>query len=437
VLTIVTESAETTWLIFILEEFKRINRADFAIRVLSLGEVSDEDKVIFYTGEYSRGCCIPNRSSLERPNSRMHWLDSDLFVMADTLTDDARFAVPYDLLYNAFVFLSRREEYFTEKNGGRIHSYSRRHPRQDLATFGSPVVNHLFDRLEDLIVRQYPELKFRGAEPPVIEWSHDVDYLEKTVQLRLKQTALNGGKLLGEWLSPSRAVKQLAETLSFLLFPAQYWCWDYWEALEKKWRQRSVFYVYIAAGKKDLLNWLLDPSYDVAASPKIQEKLRYLRGEGFEVGLHGSIRSATDEEQLIKEKTLLQNVLGEEVIKIRQHWLRYEERRTPALHSRYFQFDSTLGWNDRMGFRSGCVSRHRHFDHGQNKPYRHLITPLIIMDSHIYGPVRQREALSQTGLALIKILSRFKTSYVSINWHQRVCSPEYQWQAYYEKLLTL
>jgi hypothetical protein len=436
-LYIATDLSDTAWLSYLLDEFHCINRAEFSFRIVQIDEIGEDNATLAYTREYFQGLCIPNRSRRGQPSSNIHWLTSDLFVLPDTLTDDARFACSFDLFWNAFVFLSRLEEYSAEKNGGKIYSYCNRHPRREKASFRIPVVNHLFDHLEKLIRNHYPHLSFGEPQKPFVELSHDVDYLKKTVQLRLKRTISNCFQMTRDLRSPSRFFGNLLETLSFLLAPAEYWCFDFWEEVEKNFQQRSVFYVYVATGKKTWISWLLDPSYDLAADPRLQDKLRHLLQEGFEIGLHGSIRSANEEKQLSREKELLENFLGSQVIKVRQHWLRYEESLTPALHSRYFLFDSTLGWNDQMGFRSGCASRHRHFDHESHLPCRHIITPMIIMDSHIYDGVGQIHALSQQALALIRNIRQYKTTHVSINWHQRVCSPDYGWQTLFEQILDL
>ena len=49
----------------------------------------------------------------------------------------------YDIFWNAFVFLSRLEEYWKEKNKKQIKSYVKNHPRKEKATFDVPVVNNL------------------------------------------------------------------------------------------------------------------------------------------------------------------------------------------------------------------------------------------------------------------------------------------------------
>ncbi len=437
-LIIATDLQDTRWLQYLWGEFARLQRAGFAARIVPLGsEVESGTPVLYYTREFQPGCWLPNLGQAP-PRREVQWLSPEIFLADGQLARDARCACPYDPFWNAFACLSRLEEYLEEKRGGRINSYARNHPRLDKATFAVPVVNHLFNALEGLIRAHFPALPFGAGEKPVIELSHDLDYIEKTVQLRLKQTVFNCfNTLKAVYVNPGEAAGFARRSLRFLLASPSYWCFNYWEDLEKRYNRRSVFYIYARTGARDWRTWLFDPSYDIAANAKLQQQLRRLLAEGFEVGLHGSWHSAVQEGRLAAEKALLGEVLQREVTKTRQHWLKYSEAITPGLHHRYFQFDSTLGWNDLMGFRSGCASRYRPYDHGSHKALDYQVTPLVVMDSTIFDYGAAAAAtLAQEAFALLEKLGQFKTSHVSISWHQRVCSPDYGWHGLYEQILS-
>jgi hypothetical protein len=270
----------------------------------------------------------------------------------------------------------------------------------------------------------------------VVELSHDVDYINKTSQLRLKQTAFNGYNTLKALKNPSVFINKAKSTVSFLFSNTSCWCFNYWESLEKKYKKRSVFYIYVQTKKKNLLSWLIDPSYDVKTNKKLQLKLKQLIYDGFEVGLHGSYNSAADEKRLVKEKAILEDIVGMRVEKIRQHWLRYEERITPVLHNKHFKYDSTIGWNDRIGFRSGCASRYRPYNHDKQQPFDYMVTPQVIMDSAIFDYDAERIKLqTKKALLMIKNIQSLKTPHISISWHQRVCNDDYRWHKLYEKIL--
>lgn len=434
-LYIATDLANISWLRYILEEFSRLNRAEFSVEFSPLQNAYHHLNVLYYTKSFVKGANIPNRSHI-RPNGCTQWISESLFILENTHESDNRFACSYDLLWNAFIFLSRYEEYEHEKADGNISSYLHNHPRKDKSTFNVAIVNCLFDELEKIIARFFPKLTFGGGQKPVIELSHDVDYIEKTVQIRLKQSAFNGYNTLKAITNPSKFFRLLWKTLLFLWTNPSYWCFEYWQEIEKSYNTRSIFYFFVKTDKQNLMSWLMDPSYDITAKRRLQKKINQLIEEGFEIGLHGSYFSATDDFQISKEKEILEKNINHEVTKIRQHWLRYQERITPVLHNRYFKFDSTLGWNDQIGFRSGCAGRYRPYDHQNQKGFDFMVTPQIIMDSTIfdYG-TNHEEKVTAKALSMIINLQRFKKPHVSISWHQRVSSTDYKWNILYEKIL--
>ena len=434
-LYIATDSENINWLSYIFEEFSRLNKIQFSFVIGAPDDAGDYLGVLYYTRYFVKGVNIPNRSHI-RPNGTIQWISEGIFIIESTCDTDNRFACSYDLLWNAFIFLSRFEEYEYETAGGNIGSYRCKHPRKDKSTFDIPIVNFLFDELEKIIARFFPKLAFGGRQKPVIELSHDVDYIEKTVQIKLKQLAFNGYNTLNAITNPSMFFQVLWKTLKFIGSRPSYWCFDYWQELEKSHNTRSIFYFYAKANKQNLMSRLIDPSYDITTNTRLQKKIIQLIEEGFEIGLHGSYLSATNDTQLLREKELLESVTNHDVIKVRQHWLRYQECSTPVLHNRYFQFDSTLGWNDHMGFRSGCACRYRPYNHQRQKPFQFMVTPQIIMDANIfdYG-IDRVEYLSVKALSLIQSLKQFKSSHVSVSWHQRVACQDYKWHGLYEKLL--
>ncbi len=434
-LYIETDLQDARWLVYIMEEFARINEAEFPIRLISKQDKNNSACVINYSTTPSEGICIPNRAYI-RPNGKTEKLSNGIYIQEGTKSEDRHYAFRYDLFWNAFVFLSRLEEYLSEVEGQNIHSYSFNHPRQDKSTFEAPVVNHLFDELERIIRKNFPKLSFGQKQKPIIEYSHDIDYIDKTLQLRLKQTGFSLFTAAKNLTRPLFFGKHIKKTAAFLFSSPSYWCFDYWEDLEKKANVRSIFYAYAQTTKKDLKSIIFDPSYKIRMNKRLSQRLRRLLQEGFEIGLHGSFRSATDEERLSKEKTILEESIRTELHKVRQHWLRYFERVTPYIHDKLFKYDSTLGWNDRIGFRSGIANQYRPYDHKNQKPFNYLITPQVIMDANIfeYG-VDRIESLSQKAMQLLGDLRELKSAHVSISWHQRVCNSDYRWHGLYENIL--
>ena len=382
-LTIKTDEKNRAWLIYIVQEFKRINAASFEISVVDVNDSKKYENCLFYTREYIHGLSIVNTSQIS-PDKGYIKLRDGIHVIQDTRTKDKRFTCEYDIFWNSFVILSRLEEFLSENNGKKILSYSFKHPRKDKETFGVPVANNIFNELEMIVRKYFPQLTFDRKEEPVIELSHDVDYIRKTNKLRFKQTLFNGYNILKVIRRPKALLKRCSRTIRFFVSNPSYWCFDFWEELEKKHNKRSIFYVYVKTKTIDFRSWMLDPSYNIEENKQLQQHIKNLLEDGFKIGLHGSYNSAVNENLLREEKERLENCIDTEINQVRQHWLRYEENSTPYIHNALFRYDSTLGWNDRMGFRNGCASVFKPFDHRNRKPFEFFEIPQIIMDSTIF-----------------------------------------------------
>lgn len=113
--------------------------------------------------------------------------------------------------------------------------------------------------------------------------------------------------------------------------------------LEKKYEARSTFFFMATTDH--------DQRYDIW---ELEPDLRNIRAQGFEVALHGGMESYQDASILIQEKERLEQVLGAQVIGIRQHYLRFDLEKTwQAQVAAGFLYDATLGYADQIGFRNG------------------------------------------------------------------------------------
>lgn len=432
-LTIKTDLQDTSWLRYILDQFTKINLANFQINITSLDDSHSYPNKLYYCRKYKKGQLSIFNSSEVIPNGYIEHLDNALFILENTKNE--LFDIGYDIFWNAFVFLSRYEEYLSEKNDKNVYSYSSRHPRVDKTSFDTPIVNLLFNKFEEFLKRNFSSLDFGEAQEPTLDLSHDVDYIDKTIQLRLKQTAFNSFNTIKSITKPKKFFENLGKTLRFAFSNPSYWCFDYWQNLEQKYNKTSTLYIYVKNGSKNFKLWLIDPSYDVKINSELQKKLKELYEDGFKIGLHGSYESAKDFQKLKEEKDILEKILDIQITKTRQHWLNYFEAITPKSHNELFEFDSTLGWNDRIGFRSGCASLYHPYDFESKKAYKFKAIPQVIMDSNLYDYADDEEIFQSAKGLLQQAKDVSKTMHISISWHQRVCSSDYGWYKFYEEVL--
>ena len=301
-----TEISEKRWLRYILDEFLRIQSANFTIDIVDNIPVTSPDPILYYSNQPQKGRTIykgdHNKEDIDLQ------LNGDVLSEAKSRTNNNAFVANYDLLWNAFVQLSRLEEYRSEVNGHKILSYSGRHPRKDKDSFYKPWVNIYFNRLENIITDNFPELEFGNGVQSRIELSHDLDYIKKTIQLRLKQTAFNGYNVL-KAIGKNNFGECLKKTASFLFSNPSYWCFEFWEEIESNAETSSTFYIYSKHKSNSFRSWLIDPSYDIDRNKKLQDKLHDLEARGWQIGLHGSYASADDFEILKDEKERLEYII--------------------------------------------------------------------------------------------------------------------------------
>jgi hypothetical protein len=365
------------------------------------------------------------------------WVHSDFPVYRSTILEDSG-EENYDIFYNAFVHLSRLEEWETEKKGKFIHSYSFNHPQKDKRIWKIPIVNYLFNELEKRIKAKYPDISFGGRARPVIEFSHDVDYITKTLQLRIKQTCFNlynCGRFFLQ-IDFKKTFSKFKDSIVFAFSNCDYWCFQQWAELEKQLNIKSVYYFFANSYKQcgfNIKKWLIEPSYDISNNRRLKDKCKELINNGNKIGIHGSFVSAGDEKFFIKEKEALEHSINCVITKGRQHWLNYYENKTPYIYERSgIKEDSTLGFNDIAGFRAGVASKYNPYDHRNNRPFSFKEIPLVVMDSHLYDYSNDPdfEYLSW----LYTSMDNVKNFAISIDWHERAISAEYKWSADYHKL---
>jgi hypothetical protein len=114
------------------------------------------------------------------------------------------------------------------------------------------------------------------------------------------------------------------------------------------------------------------------------------------------------------------------------HWLYFDVDSPKRLEDAGFDYDSTWGYNEAVGYRAGTSQVFRPL-----KCERLMELPMSIMDSALFFPgrmhLRKDEAWQLCGL-IVNNASRFGGALV-VNWHERSLAPERLWGGFYEKLL--
>jgi hypothetical protein len=194
----------------------------------------------------------------------------------------------------------------------------------------------------------------------------------------------------------------------------------------------STFF-FMAANRSDF-----DTGYDPDCS-WFKPVLAALRQSGATIGLHASYASHLDIPELITEKQCLEAAMGQPIHSARQHYLRFMVPNTwRSLDLAGFRLDSTLGYVEHEGFRSGTCHPFETFDLKENRSLKLVELPLIVMDGTLHG---YRKLTPSAGLKIIELMSsRCKSveGTFTLLWHNTSLANQWEhWVPVYLNSLLL
>jgi len=332
------------------------------------------------------------------------------------ILQDNKAIISADIISAAFYLLSGWQEYFSDERDrhGRFP-----YAASVQATYGFvalPVVNYYFDVMRAAVehVSGQPLRPRRWGSPKAAFAafiSHDVDNLRSA------------------WKAPAKAALQQRQFGLFSrLLKKRLTQPDAWNNLElvaaslTQYSAKSTFFILPAQGKAADST----PNADYRLTNRLWKQLVRLQEAGWEIGLHGSIGTATDFGQLLGESELFESHAG-----IRFHYLGWEPRQTPEtlamLEFTSFVYDSTLGFAEHFGFRhSNCLPFYP-FDFRKRggEAADFLEIPLNVMDATLHHPNYLQLAPNEILPALAPVFAEIKRfgGVASVLWHNENFDP--------------
>ncbi len=163
----------------------------------------------------------------------------------------------------------------------------------------------------------------------------------------------------------------------------------------------------------------------------IGDDLKKLLSANREISVHG-IDAWRDSSRGRDELQEIQKITGAAETGVRMHWLYFDSQAPATLEKAGFSYDSTVGYNETIGYRAGTtqVFKHSRVDHL-------LEIPLHIMDTALFYPSYMNLTNDQAKAAMLPLIenvTRFG-GVLTINWHDRSLGPERLWEDAYLALL--
>ena len=271
-----------------------------------------------------------------------------------------------------------------------------------------------------LIRRFFKELGYEPLDHPWISReaeaafvvSHDVDYPQIIRSIECLR------------LLKSRGLKSLPSIKGVLNGTNNFWRFSDWVEFEKRFGIRSAF--YFMARKGSLFQYATgtpDGLYDIR-TPEFIELFRYLKDEGCEVGLHASYNAYHDVDQLRREKTLLEDLVGLHVEGNRHHYWRLNPAAPyETLHKHQqvgLSYDSSLAFEFYPGFRRGICHPFRVFHPTERCELDLVELPPAWMDDHFDRRLEQNRIVDPESYALGLVnMARATSGVVVVDYHAR------------------
>ena len=212
---------------------------------------------------------------------------------------------------------------------------------------------------------------------------------------------------------------------------------DFWRPFEDYAKveegRRSTFFLIPFKGRPGLApdgtpnSWRASP-YGIG---EIHEEMKQASGRGSELAVHG-IDAWRDADAGREEMRQLNSLTGKKTAGIRMHWLYFSADSPRTVELAGFDYDSTWGYNDAVGYRAGT-----------SQPFRPMVCetlmelPMSIMDSALFSSGRMNlgpQKASQLCSRIVANARRFGGTVV-INWHERSLAPERLWGLFYRELV--
>lgn len=206
--------------------------------------------------------------------------------------------------------------------------------------------------------------------------SHDVDFYFTTLASALRRLAKNLGVAVAVYRSLDYFWSSVSMIVQLLRGKR---VGDYIPALLSRledFQSTSTFFVVPQQLHRR------DPNYSLRELAPIAH---HAAARGFAVEMHASYDSSVKARTLRADVAAHTDLLGSAPMGSRQHWLRFDN--TESLYQMVAEagllFDSSVGFTDHVGFRSGASFAFPPYNFRQERPYEFLEIPLALMDGSL------------------------------------------------------
>ena len=328
-----------------------------------------------------------------------------LYGKAGLVKNSNHWHLNVDIFGAAFFMLSRYEELITQDRDQHD-----RFPATASVAFKAnfldrPIVNEYLEVLWECMRSLWPELKREKRYFKKVI-TCDVDFPYDLVARSLSKTIVRVGARVVRDRSYCVALKDgvnyITSKFGCYFFDNYYnnlkWIMD----TNEKAGNKVAFYFIPKITSEEF------DCQSLISQPRVRKLLKEMNDRGHEIGFHPGYMTYQSDSAFHESSQFLRQTLGEEGIVQsniggRQHYLRWDASRTPMLwESAGYDYDSTLSYADKVGFRCGVCYEYNMYDLVNRKSLKLKQRPLIVMDASVIS--HKYEGLGYTDEALSRCL---------------------------------
>ena len=335
--------------------------------------------------------------------------------------NDDGLQVNADIISLSFIMLSRYEEKIVKERDSLDRFESRNSIAVKYNFIDFPIVDEYVLILQTYLKEYFPEQNFTIPECKIIP-THDIDEVRRFAGFKKTIRTLLGDIYL--YKNIFTFFKSLKQCLVSINNPSKD---PYLIAINElikisdKFNLTSEFYFMGAQLTK------YDCGYNTMTS-SVQKMLTLIQYHGMIVGFHGGFYTSINSALFKKEKEQIEAAVGHTVVGGRQHYLRFDVNDTFDIQeSCGMEYDSTLGYADREGFRCGTCHEFHPYDLKNDKAYKIKERPLIVMDATLYS--YRGYSIEKAYQQMERLYKRCKAvggNFVLL-WHNNAVARETKW----------
>ncbi len=327
----------------------------------------------------------------------------NLYSIDSKKKDSTLFAInkkfQFDIIETIFFHISRIEEWYCEDR--QLDTWDMMQPKEQFLVKHNlhhlPIIDHLVFAFGKVIGLELIPQK------TIYRITHDID------EVYLDASFFNTVRAMGGILWRRQKISAIYKIWSTYFSSKNTYDTFDWILTDQTKIEKCIYFLVGGTTK-------YDTPYNLD-TPRMQAIFQLCKSRNYTIGIHPSYNCWRDERMIKNEKEKLEKRIALPIKTSRQHYLHFDFKTTPKILERQkIEEDSTLGFNDRIGFRCGTGFGYQLYDFENERPFKFIETPLVFMDSSLFNETNYN--FKKTAELWISFLEKNKLhTKITFNFH--------------------